>query len=80
MATRPRTNPEDDLEFGSGELTPEQGWALFDQQARRTLDMSAEEFLRNYAARQFNFDDPEYHSRLVHMYFLLPFVRGSHPR
>jgi hypothetical protein len=56
----------------SDELTREEGWALLDREARRYLDMSAEEFIRTWDAGGFpNVDTPE----VLSVAMLLPFVR-----
>jgi len=54
------------------ELTREEGWALLDSEARRYLDMSAEEFIRTWDAGGFpDVDTPE----VIRVAALLPFVR-----
>lgn len=52
-------------------LTPEQGWEMFDQSARRDLGMSGEEFLRAWDAGELDPEIPE----VMDMAFIIPFVR-----
>lgn len=59
------------------EFSAEEGWELFDRQARRYLDMGGEEFMKRWDAGEF--DDPD--DRLKHgpevmrVATLLPLVR-----
>lgn len=59
------------------ELSREEGWELFDRQARRYLDMSGEEFLKKWDAGEFG--DPDDRTKnppgVMKMAMLLPFVR-----
>lgn len=59
------------------ELTHEEGVALFDEQARRSMGMSGEEFLRAWDAGEIDPDDPRTHNAVVHMYMLIPFARSA---
>ena len=68
MATQPE-RPDD----WDGELTYEEGWVMFDEQARRLLGMSGEEFITKYAAGEFG--DPDEDRRVMDMVFLIPFIR-----
>ena len=53
-------------------LTREEGWQILDEQARRSLGMSAEEFVRAWNAGEFdNPDRPE----VMHVAMLLPLAR-----
>jgi|SRR5579884_238500 len=58
-------------------LSPEEGRALFDEQARRLLGLSGEEFLRRYDAGEFDavYDDPGVGREVVHLSMLIPFAR-----
>ncbi|HEY3306139.1 MAG TPA: hypothetical protein VGL70_21675 [Candidatus Binatia bacterium] len=53
-------------------LTPEEGRKLLDEQARRYLHMSGEEFARKWNAKEF--DDPD-RPEIMQVAFLLPFGR-----
>ncbi|MGI8553415.1 MAG: hypothetical protein ACR2PL_21925 [Dehalococcoidia bacterium] len=64
-------NEEDELD--SLLVSKEEGWAIFDDAARRTLGMSGEEFLAKLDADEFG--DPDDDRRVMNMVFLLPFVR-----
>ena len=55
------------------ELSPEDAWDLFDRVARRELDMSGREFLRQWDAGVFR-DDPD-RPGLVDVAMLIPLVR-----
>lgn len=57
------------------ELTREEGWGLLDKQARRYLDMSAEEFIEAWEAGQFDADPDR--PEVMHVAMLLPFVRNG---
>ena len=70
MATQPKRTEDWD-----GELTYEEGWVMFDEQARRRLGMSGEEFLAKYQAGEFG--DPDADRRVMDMVFLLPFIRKA---
>lgn len=56
------------------ELSPEEGFALFDRQARRSLQMDGHEFLRRWEAGEFadDADRPE----VMRVVQLLPFARA----
>lgn len=62
------------------ELTREEGWALFDEQARKCFGMSGAEFLAKYDAGEIDVDDPAIHGNAIHMEMLLPLVREVYPR
>jgi hypothetical protein len=51
-------------------LSRKEGKKLLDRQARRSLNMSGEEFVRKWKARQF--EDPE-DPELMRLAFLIPF-------
>lgn len=53
-------------------LTPEQGKALFDRQARRRFGMSGDEFVRAYVAGEF--DDHPNHSDVEYVWALRYFA------
>ena len=57
------------------EVSYEEGRKLFDAEARRHLNMSGEEFVRKWDAGEIDFDDPETHSAIVHVWILLPIIR-----
>lgn len=54
-------------------LTQEEAREMFDQQARRELNMSGEEFLRAWNAGEFD-DDPD-RPEVMRVVMLLPFAR-----
>lgn len=58
-------------------FTDEEGRARFDKAARRSLDMSGEEFLNKWDGGEFEplIDDPKYHEKIIGMMMLLPLVR-----
>jgi hypothetical protein len=53
-------------------LTPEEGKALLDREAHRSLGMGGEEFLRAWDAGEI--EDPD-RPEVMHLYFLIPFAR-----
>ena len=53
-------------------LTREEGWQILDEQARRSLGMSAEEFVRAWNAGEI--DDPD-RPEVMHVAMLLPLAR-----
>lgn len=55
------------------ELTQAEGRALLDQEARRALGISGEEFLRRYEAGEF--DAQTERREIVHLAMLLPLAR-----
>ena len=57
------------------ELTPEEGRAFFDEQARTLAGMSGEEFLRRLDAGEFDeiLDEPEY-GHLMYLYMIRAFA------
>lgn len=57
-------------------LTPEEGHALFDQEARALVGLSGEEFLRRWDAGEYGMipDDNE-HADLLYLAQLIPFGR-----
>ena len=55
------------------ELTREEGLALLDREARRYLQMSAEEFIRAWEAGEFD-DDPD-RPDVMYVAMLLPFAQ-----
>lgn len=77
MAGRSRTTAvadDDEAFLAAHTLSPEEAWAMFDAEAREWLNMSGEEFLRKWDADEFDVDGPD-HTRIIHIYFLIPFVR-----
>jgi len=56
--------------------TPEEGRELFDEQARKLMGMSGEEFIRRWDAGEYDeiFDTPG-HRHILHLAFLIPFAR-----
>ena len=69
-AVQPATEP------AIQEVTPEEGRAIFDEQARRLMGMSGEEFLRRWDAGEFReiTKGPE-HGKLIRLVMLIPFGR-----
>ena len=61
------------------ELTPDEGMAYFDREARRLVGMSGEEFLRRWDAGEFQPvpDETEADRRLVSLVMALPFAGRS---
>jgi hypothetical protein len=55
------------------ELTREEGLALLDREARRYLQMTAEEFIRAWEAGEFD-DDPD-RPDVMYVAMLLPFAQ-----
>jgi hypothetical protein len=72
MTTQANRENED---LSAYELSYEEGWKLLDAEARRSLGMSGEEFMRRWDAGEVDFDDPETHGAVVRLWMLLPFVR-----
>jgi hypothetical protein len=58
------------------ETTPEEGRAIFDQEARFRLGMSGEEFLRRWNAGEYA-DDPD-RPDVMDLVMLLPLVQPTH--
>ena len=58
------------------ELTPEEGMAFFDREARQLMGMSGEEFLRRWDAGEFQPvpDETPEDRKLVSLVMALPFV------
>lgn len=54
------------------DFTPEEGKRLFDEAARRYMDLSGEEFLRRWDAGEWK-DDPD-HYPVMRLVMLLPFA------
>ena len=54
------------------EVSPEEGWQIFDTQARKYLGMSGEEFLRKWDANEI--EDPD-RSDVLAVAFLIPYFR-----
>ena len=54
------------------ELTYEEGWELLDREARRCLDMDAEEFVRAWEAGEFG--EPDDRPEVLEVAMLLPFI------
>ena len=57
-------------------LNPEESRQFFDEQARKALGMSGDEFLRRWDAGEFDAiaDDPD-HPEIMHLAMLIPFAR-----
>lgn len=55
--------------------TPEEAHAIFDEESRRLMGMSREEFLHRWDAGEFDIDGPD-HTKLIDLYFLMPFGRA----
>lgn len=54
-------------------LSKEEGRRLFDEEARRTLGISGDEFIRRYDAGEF--DDPDDSPEVMNLVSLLPFAQ-----
>lgn len=54
------------------ELTAQEGWVLLDEQARRYLHMSGEEFIKAWDRNEL---DPSADSNVARLAMLLPFGR-----
>jgi hypothetical protein len=77
VATAQRPDDATDDEFTLPpivELSEEEGRALFDQQARKYMGMSGDEFLRKWDAGEI--EDPD-RSEVLTVAFLIPFVRNT---
>lgn len=57
------------------ELTQEESWELFDQQARAWLGISGEEFIRRFEANEFTEEQLDSDSDIVYLAMKLPVVR-----
>lgn len=55
-------------------LTEEEGRALFEQEARRLLGISGEEFVHHYDAGYYD-DKPDVHEEVIELHLMLPFYR-----
>jgi hypothetical protein len=55
------------------ELSTEEGWAMLDRQARRYLNMSAEDFIAAWESGAFD-DDPD-RPEVMRVALLIPFAR-----
>ena len=64
-----------DLLAALREVSSEEGWAMLDQQARRYLNISGEEFVRAWEAGEFDerADTPE----VMRVALLIPFARQA---
>lgn len=83
MVARPKPTPDDlsdDLDDIPGVhiVTREEGIALFDQQARKTLGLSGDEFLRRWDAGEFQPipDTPE-GWKIGRLVMTIPFARRT---
>ncbi len=56
-------------------LSPEEARALFDENARRELGMSGDEFIAAWDRGDFNFD-PDYSDAVGHLWMLMPMGRA----
>lgn len=57
-------------------VTPEEGRAIFDEQARRLMGMSGEEFLRRWDAGEYrDIADSPGNLHIMRLVFLIPFAR-----
>lgn len=63
----------------SHELTHDEGWKLLDEQARRYLGLSAEEFIRAWDSGELDPNDPCGHSAVMGVAMLLPLIREVCP-
>lgn len=74
-AQRPDSAPDDEFTLPPiVELSEEEGRALFDEQARKYMGMSGDEFLRKWDAGEI--EDPD-RSEVWTVVFLIPFVRDD---
>lgn len=65
-----------DTEPGIQWITPEEGRALFDNEARRLLGISGEEFLRRWDAGEYReIADTSDHLHIMDLAFLIPLAR-----
>ncbi|HLZ73212.1 MAG TPA: hypothetical protein VKV26_25180 [Dehalococcoidia bacterium] len=73
-ATQPkaRRRRKTDEERGWRVLSPEEARALFDEHARRYLNMSGPEFIAAWERGDYNFD-PDYSEAVNHLWFMMPF-------
>jgi len=57
-------------------VTPEEGRALFDEEARASMGMSGEEFIRRYEAGEFDdVIEGSDHIKLIGLIMQIPFAR-----
>ena len=54
---------QDAVDDGDDHLSPEQMWAIFEAESRRTLGISGEEFLRRWDAGDYDGDEDEDEAR-----------------
>jgi hypothetical protein len=66
---------ESNASVEANELTPEEAVVVFDQIARRALDLSGQEFLAALEAGRFDDVDPDAHPGLLDVLMALPLVR-----
>lgn len=57
------------------ELTEEEYWELFDEEARSRLGMTGAEFIARYDAGEIDVDEPATHSAATHLEAMLPAIR-----
>ncbi len=69
-STAPATLPE--IKW----LTPEEGRAIFDEEARRVMGMSGEEFIRRWESGEYkDIADTSGHLHIMRLAMLIPLVR-----
>jgi hypothetical protein len=57
-------------------VTPEEGRAIFDEEARRVMGMSGEEFIRRWQAGEYKeIADTAGHLHIMHLAMLIPLAR-----
>lgn len=73
-ATQPKTprRRKTAEERGWRILSPEESRALFDEHARRYMNMSGDEFIAAWNRGDFNFD-PDYSEAVGHLWMMMPF-------
>jgi hypothetical protein len=75
VASRRKRPHADDEAFR--EVSAEEGRRLFEEEARRALGMSGDEFLRAWDAGEIDPNDPDRHGAIMRVLMLLPFVRPA---
>lgn len=78
VTTKRQRRHRDDTE-GVREVTPAEGMALLDAEARRYLGMSGEEFLRAWHAGEIDPEEPERHSAVIRVMMLIPLAQPPTP-
>ncbi len=83
MNAQQRDRPEltDEVVTPVYDITPEEAWDIFDQNARYYLGMSGAEFRRKWEAHEFgDVDSHPDHVKIMDVAILLPAVEGYEPR